>query len=123
MQLAEYLDDKNENQTKQAVAKLLTYLYLTINSKFAIRKTITRILSNGDSVVIVDSLTEHLRLLLENAKNNTDDSRTQKQNEVLNSVMLCIENFQPGFKAVASIGSEIFYFIIEVFQELILKLK
>lgn len=122
LQLSAYLQNREDNINRQFVAKLFTYLYLTINAKLPIRKRITRILHNAKSNIITCYLTEHLQLFMTKAKNESH-LKLQKQNEYLSILLSCVENFQPGLDAVSSIVKEVFSFAVDVFYELINTIK
>lgn len=127
MQLSKYLQiDDNRDETynlldddQQFVVKLLTYMYLTLNSKLTIQKTLKRLLTNLAAELMETPIVDHLRQSMENAWNVSGDLQMRNKNIVMDIFMTCLENFPPGLNALVSIADSVLTFTSGVLQDLV----
>lgn len=117
LQLSAYLELPDDGN-KHFVAKLMTYVFLTVGVKLPIRKTIVRILVSSQLYLIEIYLVEHLKMFINDMKNKSDTSHLALEpNEVFGYIMSCLDNFAPGLRAVTSVAEEVFHFTFTMLQQ------
>lgn len=92
-------------------------MFLTVNQKLPIRKTIARALSGLDSQQIETCLVEQLQHLIKNIE-TTDNQKIR--NDLCSGILSCAENYAPGLRAVTSVAGEIFQFTVSFLNQLVL---
>ncbi|XP_022900638.1 tRNA (32-2'-O)-methyltransferase regulator THADA [Onthophagus taurus] len=103
-------------------ACLLTYLFLTVDSKHPIRKTISRMLSTQLNVELVKiAMSWNINTLMVACIKDTDSC--QKHNELVLGLQHCFANFPLGIEAISHTIKTVTGFMIDYFSKLVLRLS
>lgn len=100
------------------VTGLLTYLFVTIDTKHPLRKTISRILLTASNDLIKKTLSGNILYLMDSTKNE-NDCVYRKQYEVIINLQNCFNNFPPGIEAISSITDNVTPYAIDFFTNLV----
>lgn len=95
---------------------MITYIFLTVNPKLPIRKTIVRVLSGLDSDQIESCIAEHLQCFIK--KINAKDGH-KVYNELCSCILSCTENYAPGLRAVSTVAGDLFNFTVNFLKQLV----
>lgn len=91
-------------------------MFLTVNQKLPIRKTLLRVLGGLDGRQIQNCVAAHLQSFVESIS-ETEGHRAY--NDVCNGILSCTENFPPGLRAVTSVAGDVFNFTVDFLKQLV----
>ncbi|GJQ88097.1 hypothetical protein Trydic_g13108 [Trypoxylus dichotomus] len=113
--LPEHLTDSSNSEF---ITSLLTYLFLTIDSKHPIRKTISRILLSANNNLVRKTLSDNILDLIkigEAEKYCVSRSRY----EIITSLQNCFNNFPPGIESISNVTDYVTPYMIDLFLNLV----
>lgn len=93
---------------------MLGHLFLTINNKYPIKKTIGRLLSNVDESLLPQCLQENVKYILKSENELTADEK----NEIVLNLQNCYGLFPAGVSAICGELSIVLEFCVEFYIEL-----
>ncbi|KAK9728753.1 Ferric reductase NAD binding domain [Popillia japonica] len=93
---------------------LLTYLFLTVDTKHPIRKTISRVLLTANNDLVRKTLSENILFLINTDKGNKDFCY-QSNHEIIIDLQNCFNNFPLGIESISDITDYVTPYVINLF--------
>lgn len=118
LQLGSFLKSQSCLEHKESVVNLLTFIFLTINPKLPIKKTIIRILQSSESAQIEACLAKHLQYFIKAAE-KLSEVDISLCNEICNYTISCTENYPPGLRAISSVAPDALKFVTRFLKQLV----
>ncbi|KAI4458024.1 thada/death receptor interacting protein [Holotrichia oblita] len=96
---------------------LLTYLFLTVDTKHPIRKTISRVLLSANNDLVRKTLSENILFLINTDKEEKDCS-LMNHYEIITDIQNCFNNFPLGIESISDITDYVTPYVIKLFLSL-----
>lgn len=105
-------------QELEFTSSLLTYLFLTVDTKHPIRKTILKVLLTANNELVKKTLSQNIVYLIKVVKEDSNCTFA-KQYDIVINVQNCFNNFPLGIESISSIIDYVISYIMDIFLNLV----